>query len=344
MATLTKIGKHYHARVRTADGTRRTISTHTTDKAQARRVVKESGLEELEASAKAGRLTREAIGVITTGRKHTMVKAIDSFTESMSRRLASKSVLNTTYVITAWVKEMKLESLPPSAITEKHVDEWINNPDSDAKAQTRAIKLSALRGFLSYCSDMGWTMGNPAGRHRVSVNMRLLSHAQKESKVALPFHASEVKRLIRYCEDKGLTFWQFAILISWEIGLRLGDICSLEWDCFTTPGRVTVWTDKRDRRISVPLSDELQQLITLIPLTSDQYLFPTERVNIEQNKVAALSVFFKRLCEKVQITDKSFHCLRHGCITRWAKEGKSLESIGKDVGHANTKTTAGYVH
>ena len=139
-------------------------------------------------------------------------------------------------------------------------------------------------------------------------------------------------------------FWQFAILISWEIGLRLGDICSLEWDCFTTPGRVTVWTDKRDRRISVPLSDELQQLITLIPLTSDQYLFPTERVNIEQNKVAALSVFFKRLCEKVQITDKSFHCLRHGCITRWAKEGKSLESIGKDVGHANTKTTAGYVH
>jgi hypothetical protein len=40
-------------------------------------------------------------------------------------------------------------------------------------------------------------------------------------------------------------------------GLRLGDICALEWACLKEPGKVVVWTDKRDTRVDLPVDDDL---------------------------------------------------------------------------------------
>ncbi len=346
MTTLAKIGKYYHARVKTADGQSKTISTHSTNKDEATRIVAESGLDKLQVAAKAGRLTREAIGMISAGKKLTLPKAFLRFEESLLRRRSPKTAANTMTVLRCWERDMKLSSLPPSAITEKHIDDWINDPASENKAQTRRLSLSALRTFFDFCLDHGWIVsGNPAGRQRVAVDYRILSHAQKEVEEREPFSHLEAKRMVKYFADEGMVFWQFATQIAWEIGMRLGDICNLEWSCFAEAGRVVVWTEKRDRRISVPISDELSELLTMIPVGHERYLFPEQReIHTDAAKRATLSVYFKRYCERNGITDKSFHCLRHGCITRWDKEGKSLESIGKAVGHSNTKTTKGYVH
>ena len=344
--TLTKIGRHYHARIKTADGKHKTISTHSTNKAEAQRIVDESGLEKLQVIAKAGRLTRESIGMITSGGKLNITKALARFEEAIQRKRSPKTVDNTMTVLNCWVRDMNVASLPPSAITEAHVDDWINSEKSTIKLQTRRLNLSALRVFFGFCIDHGWVYsGNPAGRKRVSIDYDIMSHAQKETKQLEPFDSFEVKCMVRFFKSEGMVFWQFATQIAWEVGLRLGDICNLEWDCFSESGRVIVWTEKRDKRVAVPISDALSDLLTLIPVSHGQYLFPEQReIHLDSKKRAVMSVYFKRYCERNGITDKSFHCLRHGCITRWDKEGKSLESIGKAVGHSNTKTTKGYVH
>lgn len=343
--TLTKIGGYYHARIRTANGGSKTISTGATNLEDAERAVRESGLDELQAAARAGRLSREAIGMITTGRKLTITKALEKFSESLMRRRSPKTAANTMNVLRVWERDMHIGNLPPSALTDEHVDKWINNPESTAKAQTRRLCLSAIRVFMDFCLDHGWMASNPAGRSRVQVNMRMLSHEQKEAKEMLPFTTPEVKRLLKYFESNNMVFWQFAVKISDEIGLRLGDICNLEWDSFSKSGYAIVWTDKRDRRVMAPISDELSELLTLIPVSHEKYLFPEEReFNLDPKQRARLSIYFKRYCEYNDIKGKSFHCLRHGCITRWHKEGKSLEHISREVGHASTKTTKGYVH
>ncbi len=50
---------------------------------------------------------------------------------------------------------------------------------------------------------------------------------------------------------------------------------------------------------------------------------PEQRVIIRGPTTrAALSVQFSRLYASLDIEGKSFHCLRHGAITRRAKQGK----------------------
>lgn len=352
--TLTKIGKHYHARIRTVEGKQTTITTRATDKDEARRIVKESGIADLERAAKSGRLTQEAIGRVTSGRKLTTGKAVADYITNMATYREPKTVANIANTLACWLRDMKLESLPPSALNEKHIDPWINDTESTIKAQTRKLNLSAIRGFFDWCLSHGYVFnGNPAGKRRCHVAIRLLTHEQREAKELIPFNHHEVKRLVLYFEAQGEVFWQFATLCAWEIGLRLGDICQLEFDCFDKPGHVTVWTDKRDRRISVPISDALAELVTLIPLSHDRYLFPEQRtMNSDPKRRAFLSVYFKRYCERNEITGKSFHCLRHACVTRLNNQFKTegmthdecMERIGKIVGHGNKSTTEKYVH
>lgn len=340
---LIKIKKIWHARIRDASGHTRTVTTRCTDKGEAKKAAACVG--ELEAAGRSARLTAEVIGRITTGKKVTVEKAIAAFEQALLRRRSPKTASNIISTLHTWANAMKVLTQPPASVGMESVDKWINDAESSAKASTRRVNLSALRTFFDYCCDEGWMVGNPAGKQRVSIRMNLLSHAQKETTERLPFTELEVKRLLDHANKKGLVFWEFAVLISWEIGLRLGDICNLEFECFNQPRRAVVWTDKRDKRVSVPISRQLEELVTLVPLTSDKYLFPEQReLNLDPKRRAILSIQFKRIAERCDIKEKSFHCLRHACITRWAKEGRSLESIGKDVGHANAGTTQAYVH
>ena len=340
---LKKVGSVYHAQFRTAEGKTKSITTRCTDKVEAAKVARSAGIEQLESAAKAGRLTREAIGHITTGKKLTVTQAISKFDESLLRRRSPKTAANVMSILNAWASESKVENLPPSAVNESHVDKWVNNPESTLKAATRQINLSAIRTFFDFCQDHGWAVGNPAGRQRVSINMRLMSHEQKEIAERVPFTDMEIKAVLKQVRDN--PFWTFAVTISNEIGLRLGDVCQLEWQSFVKPGWAVVWTDKRDRRVEVPISDKIADLLIEIPISSAQYMFPEERKTVlDVKRRSYLSIQFKRHCARAGVTGKSFHCLRHGCITRWASQGKSLETIAKDVGHLDTGTTKGYVH
>lgn len=341
---LQKIGNVYHAKFKTADGRSTTLTTRSSDKREAERIVKESGMKDLERAAKSGRLTNEVIGRLTAGKKLTLLKAVDVWREWMtSIGKAPKTVYSNASTVLKWLKDMDIENLPPASANEKHVSTWINDSKSEIKAHTREVNLASVRTFFTFLSAKGWIVGDPS--RLVRVRMDLLSHAQKETIEKVPFTKSEVNRLLKYLHDNENQFWEFAVRISDEVGLRLGDICQLEWDCFTKPGRIIVWTDKRDKRVSVPVSSELEDLVAQIPVISEKYLFPEQRLlTTDLTRRALLSMQFKRICERVEITGKTFHNLRHTCVSRWVKEGRSLESIGKDVGHAHTKTTEGYSH
>ena len=150
------------------------------------------------------------------------------------------------------------------------MDKWINDKDSANNLHTRRINLSAIRSFFTYCSDKGWSIGNPAGRQSVSVNQDMLSHEQKEHTVRQPFTDEEIKAVLKHCREHDLVFWQFAVSASKEIGLRLGDICNLEWKCFEKHGVLTLHTAKTNKRLELPISETLSRLATEIPVADHQ--------------------------------------------------------------------------
>lgn len=354
---LIKVKGYWKVYFRTADGQRKLISTRCTDKDEARKVVAESGLKDLTLAAKAGRLTQQAIGHITAGRKLNVNYALAQFEERSARIRAPKTVANFMTTLGAWVSDQKIGNLPPSAVTEKHIDGWINDPQDPASLHTRRLNLSAIRSFFDFCADQGWVVGNPAGRSRLTVNQDILSHEQKEHGERVPFTKQEVKALLDYCKKKEDIFWQFATLCSSQTGLRLSDICQLEWRCFEKEGVVVVWAAKTNKRLAVPITEELAQLATEIPVEHVRYLFPEQReIVTDPERRALLSVQFKRICERVGIKGKSFHCLRHHAasdkfagadkesLARKLAEALTTKDIQALLGHADSKTTKGYVH
>lgn len=228
-------------------------------------------------------------------------------------------------------------------VTPEMVHAFVNDRD-DKSFNTKSFALSSIRAFFAYAKGKGYCSINPTDI--VKVNKRILSHKQREGRTILPFTEEEVNVVL----DVAPYFLRQATALSWFTGLRLGDICGLEWDSITDD-HIIVWTDKRDKRVALPLDHiaigggQVRKYIDEIEKVNSILCFPTQNaLNSCTNTRSRTSDSFTKLVRSKGINDKSFHCLRHSFVTRLSNMGMDLTDIGKYVGHSNTQTTEGYNH
>lgn len=228
----------------------------------------------------------------------------------------------------------------PSSVTEEVVDEYVNG-EAAGSVSNRRFKLSAVRSFTAFCNRSGLILGDP-GR-LVGVKLHGLTHEQKEKKERIPFTEDEIDRLL--VEVCASMWWKFAIITGRDTGLRLGDICTIEWACFAKPGTVSVWTDKRDKRVELPLTPRMEGSMLFIPRADVRYVFPDMAARYNNaSKRAGISMEFARICKRCGIEGKSFHCLRHTYVTDCMMKGMPIEHIAVNVGHSHVETTKIYCH
>jgi len=278
-------------------------------------------------------------------------------------------------IVEKYIRENKLSDI--EAVTPKEISEWINQSGSMGYSR-RKIVLCVVKCFYNYARCMGHTVKDPS--RIVKIKMDSLTHKQKETKHVEAFTKEEVDQIVTYldeqikeikhqkdhkvsrCNYRGEKwfirmenldrmeswnrFWRSAVRLSYETGLRLSDICQLEWDCIDGQG-LNVWTDKRDKRVSIPLWPEVTDALNAIVYNETPRCFPEHAKLIKDPyKRYMFSQNFSRLIEKVGIARKglSFHSLRHACLTKWRSRGMDLEHIQKLAGHSSTNTTEGYIH
>jgi len=167
-------------------------------------------------------------------------------------------------------------------------------------------------------------------------------------------------------------FFLSAINLSYGLGLRISDCAQLVWDSLLQDGWIIVHTEKTNARIAVPyMPDAINEFMAEVPHgdkgsvrkgleESAQYIRRGIRLMDIQDDMDAywcfpywkdeyqkypykLSQYFKRILNKQGMTGRTFHSLRHSRIRRWKELGITLEQIGRFVGHADTKTTEGYL-
>lgn len=323
----------------------KTLTTKCQNRDDAVSVLNQSGLKQAELAARAGQLTSQAISKILTGRKITLADAMEAWLERLGcRGRSARTVHNYRIFVNSFVKEHRHRM--PSTITENHVEAWVNNPRMTQKAGSRMVRLTAIRSFMEYCQDKGWCAGNPA--NLVEVNYALMTHQQKEPKQRLPFTDEEISTLL--CHTKDNPFWHPAIILGRYVGLRLGDIASLEWACLEK-NRIVVWTDKHDRRVELPLEPEplaalVERLLERMEMIgTTPYVFPDQHwIAIDPTRRAILSTQFSRLCQSAGIEGKSFHSLRHSFACDCQRRGHPIWYISQSLGHRNAQTTALYLH
>ena len=240
-------------------------------------------------------------------------------------------------------------NLDVSSITPELCHSFVNKDDGKS-SNTKSFALNAIKSLLSFCLAKGYCIVNVASI--VKVNKRKLSHKQKEKRARVPVTEDEFNRLM----DTAPYFYRQAIAIGWYTGLRISDICGLEWseiggDTEHFGTQLICWTQKRDKRVSLDLmlpilgGGQLTLILSEIKKVDDVLCFPTEHaVNSYPKHRAKIPTCMRRVFDKAGVKDKSFHCLRHSFVSRLAMEGESLENIGTYVGHSNTQTTEGYKH
>lgn len=346
--------------VQTADGPR-TIPTGCATRAEAQALAQQVNLKAVEQAAKAGVITENLIRKLTTGGTITVAAAFAEWKDwiihaSNSERTSENSISQ----VNAWITFAKAAKLRVGQIKEEHISKWINAEDGTSLG-TRRVRLASIRSFFMFCGIKEYLSRDPSALVRVKAH--LLSHEQKEKKVRQCFSPEEFERLTDLLqqriadletkqdrtdqEEKRLDtsrFWYAATLIGRWSGLRLGDVCSLEWACFGKKGVMVVWTDKRDSRVELPVGEDLAHALSTIPTNARKHCFPEQHeMAHDTHQRSTLSVQFMRLLKEADIYGKSYHSLRHTLATELNAEGETIEAIAKALGHKNTKTTKGYI-
>jgi integrase len=340
---LKKIGRYWHQVYTDDAGATRTISTGQASEREARRFVNESKRFESE------------VGIREAGEgKLTCESALDMFRQHMlNLARSSKTIHEYVASLFGYLESSGSLKTPPAAITAQQWASWIN-PASDIKSSTRKLRLAALRAFYGFLQSKGLVREN-TGR-LIAVNHNQLTHEQREKSPKRALLPKEIDELVRYFEGLEDRFWLFAVRCSYETGLRLGDIAQLEWSCFRRPMHVEVWTDKSNKRLSLPISPQLVDLLDALPGAHERFLFPEQRaIYINPSRRSSLSVYFGRVCCRLGLVGASFHSLRRSKATedyrlvdKLALAGRladalTVKQIQAGLGHSSPSTTSGYI-
>lgn len=339
----------------------RSVSTHSTDMKEAKALVKAANIETIEVLSKAGQLNQALIQKLTIGGNMTVSKAIEEWSKWINETSGSDRTADTHIMfVNAWARQARTLNRKLVSITEGDISKWINYEDK-AKLSTRRIRLSAVRHLFRFCSIRQYC--NPDPSREVRIKAKLLTHDQKEPKVKTCFTLDEFQAVVDHLTEKIVDlmghdkteatikkldtarFWFCAAHIGRYSGLRLGDICTLEWASLRQPGKLIVWTDKKETRVEIPIGTELGKGIAAIPPNSKAHCFPEQdAIARHPRKRALLSVQFARILDEAGVEEHSFHDLRHTLATELNVHGNSLEEIAKALGHTSIKSTKGYIH
>jgi len=205
------------------------------------------------------------------------------------------------------------------------------------RVSTANKKLSAIKSLLRFATDMGYLSQNPANRVRP---LKASKDKSKQSKGAVEriLSEDEVKALIANAStERDRAMMKTAYLL----GLRIDELLNLHWkDFFDGNCKVKlVGKGSKERFVTVPASlvDELKAL------GKEGFIFQTYQGK-KMTAVSAHKLLKKAIAKAGLSKDISWHWFRHSCASHSLKNGASLESVRKKLGHSSISITNTYIH
>ena len=126
------------------------------------------------------------------------------------------------------------------------------------------------------------------------------------------------------------------ILVDINTGLRLSEILRLRWEDIDLDRRtLTVRKSKNGEIRVIPLNSQTGEIFRGLRL---------EGINgkVFQFSASFVSHTFRRTCDKVGLTDVTFHSLRHSFASRLAQHDVDVLAIQKLMGHKAISMTQKY--
>lgn len=172
--------------------------------------------------------------------------------------------------------------------------------------------------------------------------------------------------LYRYLSEH-LSFRNLGLLICLNSGLRIGEMCGLQWRDLDLAARVlhvkktvqriyladgseresylSVSTPKTESSVrDIPIGRNLAEIIKPLKriAKADNYLVSNSSKPLEPRCMRA---YFRKLLDTLKLPPVRFHALRHSFATRCIEAGCDYKAVSAILGHASISTTLNlYVH
>ena len=168
----------------------------------------------------------------------------------------------------------------------------------------------------------------------------------------------EQKQLEQYLYHD-MNLYNFGVLLALYTGIRIGELCALQWNDIRPDYIVISKTMHRiqenDHTIIEITEPKTPSSVRTIPIPDflkvivDGYRQPNGYVLVNRNKNRVeprlMQLTFKKIIEDCDLPKTNFHALRHTFATRCIEAGFDVKSLSEILGHADVKTTLNkYVH
>jgi integrase len=242
-----------------------------------------------------------------------------------------------------------------SALQASDVGRFRDREAKELSRSTANLSMKVLRICLGEAMRQGLLAVNPA------VRVKLLK-SSKESK-RRSFTLTEIQRILKTCGDN--VEWRGLVLFGLYLGQRLGDLAKLTWRAVDLDtGEIAFTAQKTGRRIVLPLVQPLVDYLSALP-TSDNpnaYIFPNSATH---KRTASLSNQFREILVDAgmveplphghrstgkgrtgarEMSEISFHSLRHSAVTMLKAAGVSDFIAREIVGHESAAVSRQYTH
>ena len=242
-------------------------------------------------------------------------------------------------------------------VTSTHIEGFRNQEAKRLSASSANIALKAVRALFSSAVAKQLILRNPASASYVKTIERPQSVARRG------FTAAELKRIVTKTDEK--SEWRGMILMGIYTGQRLGDIRRMTWRSVDfDSGHLAFTTAKTGRRMILPLAKPLRDYLEIVPSSDDPDgpIFPEASraktvghlsngfrsimadAGLVEARKANHSSTGKGRTSKRQVSELSFHSLRHSAVTMLKQAGASDVLAREIVGHDSAAVSRQYTH
>lgn len=185
--------------------------------------------------------------------------------------------------------------------------------------------------------------------------IRYLKEEKKDIRVLSVNEQLQLTTYLNYNTD----IYKFGILLVLYTGIRVGELCALQWNDITddyiqvnkTMTRVKTENGKTEIKIGSPKSDSSKRLIPtpqcLLSLINQfrnvGYVLSTDKLDYTEPRL--MQIKFEKIIAESGLEKTNFHALRHTFATRCIEARVDVKTLSELLGHSDVKTTLNrYVH
>lgn len=213
--------------------------------------------------------------------------------------------------------------------------------------RTVCKKLSALKSFYRFLLQRGKVSVDPVSSLQGPKKEKTLPQFVREGEMDRLLDGNFFPDTLEGQRDR------LILLLLYSTGIRLSELCGLDWDDVEMGQRQLKVLGKRNKQRIVPFGNELYEALAnykakLEQLPGEQVQTKAVLVNLKTGKRLSRENVYKTVRHYLTcvttLKKRSPHVLRHSFATAMLNNGADLEAVKDLLGHTNIATTEIYTH